>query len=167
MPITYFPDDTPASWAEIVLPYSPVFQATGLTFTGTGSNYPTHGSYYVKSGKIVTFWAQVDLSTVTNFGTGQYKIALPVMPLQNALFHFTGWVWKDYTMPADEEGNIVINADHLANDQVLDLHFLVSATANPKPVVEKQLTQSNLDLAHQMTVNSRIYVNGTYIASLT
>jgi hypothetical protein len=44
--------------------WSPVFQATGLTFTGTGATYPTYNSYYVRYGQFVTFNIKIDLNTV-------------------------------------------------------------------------------------------------------
>ena len=55
--------------AEPPVHWSPIFQATGLTFTGTNSTYPTAGSVYSKSGYNVSFWIEINLSTVTNFGT--------------------------------------------------------------------------------------------------
>ncbi len=39
----------------VAVRWSPTFQATGLTFTGTGTTYPTYNSYYVKIGQLVTF----------------------------------------------------------------------------------------------------------------
>ena len=57
--------------------YSPVLQATGMTFTGTNSTYPTYNSYFAKYGYLISFWIEVNLSTVTNFGTGQYSLTIP------------------------------------------------------------------------------------------
>lgn len=53
--------------------YSTVWSGTGLTFTGT----PATG-YYVKLGKLVTVQIDVDFDNVTNFGTGQYSLTLPI-----------------------------------------------------------------------------------------
>jgi hypothetical protein len=52
--------------------YSPVWSATGLTFTGT----PATGSY-IKIGNLVIIQIDVLFTTVTNFGTGQYSLTLP------------------------------------------------------------------------------------------
>lgn len=52
--------------------YNPVWSATGLTFTGT----PATGSY-IKIGNLVIVQIDVILTTVTNFGTGQYSLTIP------------------------------------------------------------------------------------------
>ena len=142
--------------------YSPTFAATGMTFTGSGATYPTYNSYYVKAGQIVTFAIAVDLSTVTNFGAGQYKLQLPFTPLVG-FNHFTGWVWRDPAVPADDSNHIILNVDTSGVTDVLDLHFLVGAPSTPKPVIEQILTQGAPGF--NMTTVSKIYVNGTYIAA--
>jgi hypothetical protein len=53
--------------------YSPVWSGTGLTFTGT----PATGSY-IKIGNFVLVQIDVVFTTVTNFGTGQYSLTIPV-----------------------------------------------------------------------------------------
>lgn len=55
-----------------VIPFTPTWAGTGLTFTGT----PAVG-YYSRVGKMITFNIQVNFTTVTNFGTGQYSLTLP------------------------------------------------------------------------------------------
>lgn len=143
--------------------WSPTFQATGLTFTGTGSTYPTYNSYYVKSGQLVTFWIQIDMTTVTNFGTGQFKVDLPFAPLATAANHFSGWLWVNPALPADDlNGHIQIVADHITGSQTLDFHWLQAATSNPKPVIETLLSQNT---PVTLTTVSRLYVNGTYISA--
>ena len=159
--------DYNATWTDVsdvlatATRWSPNFEATGLTFTGTGATYPTYNSYYVKIGKLVTFNIAVDLSTVTNFGTGQLKTALPFLPIPSAANHFSAWAWVDPTQPADElNGHVQLVADHLPNSQVLDLHWLKETTAEPKPVIESILSQGN---PLTFTTASKIYINGTYI----
>lgn len=139
--------------------YSPIFSATGMTFTGSDSTYPTYNSYYVKHGKMVTFFITVDLSTVTNFGTGQYKLQLPFTPMFGAN-HFQGWCWPDTSIPADSSNHIILNCDTAGITDVLDLHYLVLSPANPKPVIENQFSQGN---PNTLTTISKLYVNGTYI----
>jgi hypothetical protein len=53
--------------------YSPVWSGTGLTFTNT----PATGSY-IKIGNFVTVQIDVSFTGVTNFGTGQYSLTLPI-----------------------------------------------------------------------------------------
>lgn len=143
--------------------WSPVFQATGLTFTGVGETYPTYNSYYVKIGKLVTFNISIDLSTVTNFGTGQFKTELPFLPIPSAANHFSAWSWINPSQPADElNGHVQMVADHLPNSQVLDLHWLKETTATPKPLIESLLSQGT---PVTFTTSSKIYVNGTYICA--
>jgi hypothetical protein len=141
--------------------FSPVFQATGLTFTGSGATYPTYNSYYVKAGQLVTFWIAVDFTTVTNFGTGQFKVELPFAPISTASNHFSAWCWIDpSSSPNELNGHIQLVADHLPADQTLDLHWLKATTSNPKPVIESILSQGT---PVTFTTASKLYVNGTYI----
>jgi hypothetical protein len=53
--------------------YSPVWSGTGLVFTNT----PATGSY-IKIGNSITIQVDVIFTNVTNFGTGQYSITIPV-----------------------------------------------------------------------------------------
>lgn len=151
------PPHPPISW-------NPVFSATGLTFTGTNSTYPTHGSTYVKQGHLVSFWIQIDLSTVTNFGTGQLKVQLPYPPHTGTLNHFSGWVWYDPTQgDPDLSNHIILNVDHLLGSQTLDLHWLGGDTPTPKPVREFPLTATS---PYTLTTISKIYINGTYFTDI-
>lgn len=141
--------------------YSPVFSATGLTFTGSGSTYPTYNSYYVKFGQMVSFWIAVDLSTVTNFGTGQYKLELPVAPLAGTSNHFHAWLWINPAENPDTAGHHILVADHPANSSTLDMHYIKSGPAN-QAVIEQQFKQGSPDT---LTTVSRFYINGTYISA--
>jgi hypothetical protein len=143
--------------------FSPVFAATGLNFTGSGATYPTYNSYYVKVGKLVTFYIRVNCTTVTSFGTGQFNLELPVAPAANMTNHFSGWVWVDPSLPADElNGHITVIADHLPGETTLDLHWLKATTSNPKPIIESLLFQGT---PVSLTTSSIIQVSGTYIAN--
>ena len=147
------PNGEPTRW-------SPAFSATGLTFTGENGTYPTYNSYYVKNGYMVTFWIKVDLNTVTNFGTGQFKLELPFTPHLGTANHFPGWVWRDPSVPADQlNGHIILNVDHVSGDKTLDLHWVGATTADPKPVIEHLFYQG---WPIELTTASKIYVNGTY-----
>ena len=141
--------------------FSPIFQATGLTFTGTGATYPTYNSYYVKYGQMVTFNIVINLSTVTNFGTGQFKVDLPFAPIPTAANHFSAWAWVNPALPPDDlNGHVQMVADHLLATQTIDLHWLKAATSNPKPVIESIFSQGD---PVTLTTASRMYINGTYI----
>lgn len=151
--VSEIPPQPPVHW-------SPTLQATGLTFTGTNSTYPTANSVYVKQGYLVTFWIEINLSTVTNFGTGQYKVNLPFAPHAGTMHHFPAWVWYDAGNPVDTDpGHVVMQADHIPGSQTLDLHWYGSATASPKPVNEQIFTATS---PFTLTTASKIYVNGTY-----
>jgi hypothetical protein len=145
-----------------VVRYSPNFQATGLAFTGTDTTYPTYNSHYVKNGRMVSFNIEVDLSTVTNFGTGQYKLQLPFTP-QFGFNHFTGWAWADPNVSPDiGTGHTIINADTAGVTDVLDLHYLKSAGGANAPIREGLFVQGT---PVTLSTISKIYINGTYITA--
>jgi hypothetical protein len=153
--------NTPEVTEGVSTRWSPLFQATGLTFTGAGTNYPTYNSYYVRTGQMVSFSIVINLSSVTNFGTGQLKTELPFLPIPTASNHFSAWAWVNPALPPDElNGHIQMVADHLPNSLVLDLHWLKETTANPKPLIESLLVQGT---PVTFTTASKIYINGTYI----
>jgi hypothetical protein len=142
--------------------YTPTFTATGLAFTGTGATHPTYNSYYVKQGQLVSFVIEVNLTTVTNFGTGQYKLQLPFTPAVG-FNHFTGWCWADPNVDPDTgTGHTIINADTAGITTTLDLHYLKSAGGANSPIREGLFLQGT---PVTLTTISKIYVNGTYIAS--
>jgi hypothetical protein len=142
--------------------YTPTFTATGLAFTGTGATHPTYNSYYVKQGQLVSFVIEVNLTTVTNFGTGQYKLQLPFTPAVG-FNHFPGWCWADPNVDPDTgTGHTIINADTAGITTTLDLHYLKSAGGANSPIREGLFLQ---DTPVTLTTISKIYVNGTYIAS--
>jgi len=159
-----FGDDTYQETAMGLLTrWTPALNATGLTYTGTGETHPTYNSYYVKHLQMVTFIIKVNLSTVTNFGTGQYSVELPFMPLAGFANHFPAWCWVDPTQPADGlNGHIVLQADHMANTKTLDLHWYQGTTAEPKPIIEKLFVQGD---PVTLTTSSMLYINGTYISN--
>lgn len=54
--------------------YTPVWSGTGLTYTGQ----PAEG-FYIKLGNLVTVQIDVEFDNVTNFGSGQYFVTLPIV----------------------------------------------------------------------------------------
>jgi hypothetical protein len=150
------------SGLETSIRYSPVFQATGMTFTGSGATYPTYNSYYVKSGLLVSFVIEIDFTTVTNFGTGQYKVALPFAPAFG-YNHFSGWIWADPDINPDTgTGHTILNADTAGITTVLDLHYLKSAGGANAPIREGLWIQGT---PVALTTISKAYINGTYIST--
>jgi hypothetical protein len=145
-----------------IVRWTPALTANGgFTFTGTNSTHPCYNSHYVKVGNLVSFYIEINLSTVTNFGSGQIKTELPFMPLADSMNHFSAWSLVDPTQNPDLAGHVILQADHLANTKVLDLHWLSAATATPKPVMENMFTGTS---PVTLTTASKIYINGTYIA---
>ena len=142
--------------------WTPSFTATGLTFTGSESTHPTYNSYYVKAGKMVTFAIEVDCSTVTNFGTGQFKLQLPFTPAIG-FNHFTGWANVDTAVNPDvTNGHVILNVDHAGVTDILDLHYLKQAGGAHTPIIEGLFLQGTPVI---LTTSSKIYVNGTYISA--
>ena len=148
------------SGLETSIRYSPVFQATGMTFTGSGVTYPTYNSYYIKAGLLVSFVIEIDFTTVTNFGTGQYKVALPFAPAFG-YNHFSGWIWADPNISPDTgTGHTILNADTSGITPVLDLHYLKQAGGANSPIREGLWIQGT---PVALTTISKAYINGTYI----
>jgi hypothetical protein len=83
-----------------------VFSGTGLAFTGT----PATGAY-TKIGNLVHFRIKVLLTTVTNFGTGQYSLTLPFKPASNYIFRDGGFhdfsTGNHHAISADADAGVV------------------------------------------------------------
>ena len=142
--------------------WTPNFTATGLTFTGSGATHPAYNSHYVKNGRMVSFNIEVDLSTVTNFGTGQYKLQLPFTP-QFGFNHFSGWIWADPNVDPDTgTGHTILNADTAGITDVLDLHYLKQGGGANSPIREGLFLQGT---PVTLSTISKIYINGTYITA--
>lgn len=156
------PDVVGAGLNGDVTRWTPAFTATDLTYTGTGSTHPAYNSYYVKNGHIVSFWIQIDMNTVTNFGTGQYKTELPFMPLSGSMNHFNGWVNVDPSVNPDTAGHAILNVDHIVDTKTLDLHYLRQAGGAHSPIMEGMFLQGQ---PVTMTTVTKVYVNGTYITA--
>jgi hypothetical protein len=149
------------SGLETKIRYSPIFQATGMTFTGINGTYPTYNSYYIKSGLLVSFVIEIDFTTVTNFGTGQYKVELPFTPAFG-YNHFSGWIWADPNINPDTgTGHTILNADTSGITTTLDLHYLKQSGGANSPIREGLWIQGT---PVALTTISKAYINGTYIA---
>jgi hypothetical protein len=99
---------------------------------------------------------------VTNFGTGQYKVALPFAPAVG-YNHFSGWVWADPNVDPDTgTGHTILNADTSGITTTLDLHYLKQSGGANSPIREGLWIQGTPVV---LTTISKAYVNGTYIAA--
>lgn len=148
---------------QTLVKYRPEFTATGgLAFdTSVDALYPTHNSWYTKVDNIVSFCIEIDFTTVTNFGTGQYKVELPFAPLADMYFHFNGWLWVDINDDPDVTSHTILVADHKnKGSKILDLHWLYATTAIPKPIQEQVFKYGNPAV---LTSSSRAYITGTYL----
>jgi hypothetical protein len=142
--------------------WTPNFTATGLAFTGSGATHPAYNSHYVKNGRMVSFNIEVNMSTVTNFGTGQYKLQLPFTP-QFGFNHFSGWIWADPNVDPDTgTGHTILNADTAGVTDVLDLHYLKQGGGANSPIREGLFLQGT---PVTLSTISKIYINGTYITA--
>ena len=114
---------------------------TGLTYTGT----PAVGRYQ-RIGKAITYTIQVNCTTVTNFGTGQYTLTLPAGLPSGYSFQHLGGLHKNtshYTLLADlQAGSTTIEMHHPAANGSQDIF------SYNKPTV--------------LTTGSTWYVSGTY-----
>ena len=142
--------------------YTPAFTATGLAYTGSGTTHPCYNSYYSRVGSMVSFYIEVNLSTVTNFGTGQLNFQLPFMPHGSMMNHFSGWVNVDPAVNPDNAGHVILNADHLVGTKTLDMHYIKQSGGANSPIMEAIFRQGT---PVTLTTSSKIYINGTYITS--
>jgi len=84
------------------------------------------------------------------------------MPLTGTMNHFAGWCLVDPAANPDLAGHAILNVDHLTDTKTLDFHYLRQAGGAHTPIMEGLFKQ---DEPAVMTVNSTIYVNGTYITA--
>jgi hypothetical protein len=78
--------------------YNPTFAGTG-TYAQVGT---TAFGKYVKAGQMVTFALSISMANVTNFGTGDFTVTLPVAPSADT-YMFTGYLY-------DAQGEYMIHA---------------------------------------------------------
>ena len=135
-------EEGPSGVASVIsTSYNPNWTGTGLTYTGT----PALG-YYAAIGKLIHFHIQVTLTTVTNFGTGQYFINLPFAPIGDYAFRDGGLhvAGNHYPVMADAE----------AGSTSMDLWY---TGANGQDLA------FNKNSPHNLTTSNKFYINGTYL----
>ena len=126
--------------------YTPVWSGPGLTYIGT----PTVGEF-LRFGNLVHFRIFVNFSNVSNVGTGQYTLTIPVLPQEIIRDSFTG-VLDNTTGVAQYDIRAVLNA----GSAIVPLFFL---GANGLLTPLTGAAPATLD------TSSFMYLTGTYIAA--
>lgn len=122
-------------------PYTSIWSGTGLTYTGT----PTVAGY-ILFGSLCHFRIRVNLTTVTNFGTGQYFLTLPFEPADD-------YVFRDGGIHANTGSHYALMAD-------AEIGELAMSLWHPGPGGQDAVTDHNSP--HLLTVNDYFYISGTY-----
>jgi hypothetical protein len=128
--------------------YNPILAATGLVVAGT----PASGSF-VRYGDEVVFTIQVSMENVSDFGTGQFSVTLPLLPIATASLSFSGTL-------------------DVAGGFSGDLYHVVGTTEVGEAIIDLSVAGTNGLLSDltgaspaTMTTSSRLYLNGSYIAA--
>lgn len=140
---------TGSALSPVTVDYSPVWSGTGLAYTGT----PATGQY-VQMGNLVFFNIKVLFSTVTNFGTGQYSLTLPIAPSSDYIFR-DGGVHQSST-----HYNIAADAD--AGSTTVHLYHVQNTSGSNSYAYDDPFNGTN---PVNLTTTGYMYVSGIYIAS--
>jgi hypothetical protein len=120
---------------------------TGLTFTSA----PAVGNF-TRYGRNITFSIQIDCATITNFGSGNYQVTLPVLPESLAAYSFTGMI----DLAGGFSGAVhMIEAQNALGSATIRLFF---------PGTNGLRTNVTGTAPVTLTTNSRLYISGSYIA---
>jgi hypothetical protein len=122
--------------------YSPTFAGTG-TYAQVGT---TAFGKYVKAGQMVTFAVSISMANVTNFGSGNFTVTLPVAPSADT-YMFTGYLFdleNEYMIHAISTGGATMTL------YVTGTNGLLTPLSPTSPVT--------LDIA------SEIEISGSYIS---
>jgi hypothetical protein len=127
--------------------YTPVMAGTGLTFTSA----PASGNF-TRYGRNISFSIQVDCATISNFGSGNYQVTLPVLPESGVAYSFTGTL----DLAGGFSGAVhVIHGQNELGSATIRLFF--SGTNGLRTNVTGAAPVT-------LTTNSRLYISGSYIA---
>jgi hypothetical protein len=128
--------------------YTPVLSATGLTFTGT----PTAGTF-TRYGRNIFFSIQIDCTNITNFGTGNLQVTLPVLPDSTVASSFNGII--------DVSNGFTGNVHQIFAQNTLSSAVIRLFTAGTNGLRANVTGTAPATL----TTSTRIYISGTYIAA--
>ena len=124
--------------------YLPVWAGTGLTYIGDPSN-----GTYVKHGEEVIVTMSVNMANVSNFGSGEYTITLPVVPREGSSVNIQGRV-------AVEGVNHFITAFAESGSAILSIFFLGA---------NGLLTPMTGAAPLSLTTNGIMFLNGSFISA--
>jgi hypothetical protein len=124
--------------------YTSTFSGTGLVFGGT----PVSASY-AKAGAMVAARIAVNFSTVTNVGTGQYRLTLPFTPAALQTVILSGAL-------IDNQGEHVIYGRADEGSTTLTLWY---------PGTNGQFTALTGAAPRTLDGTTKIYISGVYITS--
>jgi hypothetical protein len=122
--------------------YNPTFAGTG-GYTQVGT---TAFGNYVKAGQMVTFALNISMSNVTNFGTGNFTVTLPVAP-SSATYMFTGYLFdaeNQYMIHALSQGSATMTL------YITGTNGLLTPLSPTSPVT--------------LDIESEINISGSYIS---
>ena len=128
-----------------VQPYSPVWSGTGLVYSGT----PATGSY-IKLGKLVIVQIDVIFTNVSNFGTGQYSITLPI----NSLYHTDVYGGSVHQITNQGTDHYSIKG-HLVESSNVGSLWIISGSSEDQPFTHQNPV--NID------TNDKFHLSFTYI----
>lgn len=128
------------------LDYSPVWSSLGNTIQPDNGGTGAVIGKYCLVGDLVHFEVRVNMTNVTNFGTGQYTLTVPFAPRQNHAFR-TGGLHEGsnhYGVMLDVQGGNVTGKLYYNGSNGQDLAF----------------TKNN---PHNLTTADFFYVSGLYL----
>jgi hypothetical protein len=129
--------------------YTPVFDAAG----GSPTSGLSSGTF-TTAGRTIFFEARVNFSTAVSFGTGQYSITLPVLPNSLTGHSFIGVL--DTTGDGLTNLRQIVAYPEFPGSAILNLWYVASNSA---------LTALTGAAPVTLTTDSRIYINGSFIAN--
>lgn len=115
--------------------FTSTWSGTGLTYTGT----PATGKW-MRVGKQISFYIQVNCTTVTNFGTGAYSLTLPTGLTPNMHAVVAGGLHD-----ASTNGHLNLIADIEPASLTMELYYSTSNGVNDRMTHNKPLTLATAD----------------------
>ena len=128
-------------------PYVSVLSATGAAYTGS----PGAGTYS-QYGKQVMFNVAVSCTNITNFGTGQWQLTLPVTPETSRALSFSGIL----DVAGNQSGAVYEIAGHTTEGSAIVKLFIVGTNG-----LRANLTGTS---PATLTTSSRVYISGAFLA---
>jgi hypothetical protein len=128
-------------------PYVSVLSATGAAYTGS----PGAGTYS-QYGKQVIFNVAVACTNISNFGTGQWQLTLPVTPETGKALSFSGIL----DIAGNQSGAVYEIAGHTTEGSAIVRLFVIGTNG-----LRANLTGTS---PATLTTSSRVYISGAFLA---